>query len=205
MMMQVKTNANSKKKLETVTTLIDFSHASAQMSSSETGKDAVLSEGWSKLSEVTGLMATVQTELAQSEMEGYENSVKDYVLLVRAAKELLENRSNCLLKLQSLEADTKAKQEKQSKNSASSKAGAFVAETQQAQAAEADQKVVFEKLSKDVREELEKFNAKKGREMKKALSDIITKNMNAQLRIVGLWKEALADLEEKKTKQLKLN
>jgi len=143
-------------------------------------------------------MATVQSELAQTEQEGFEESIKDYILLVRAAKELLENRTNVLLKLQTLEADTKAKIEKQTKNTSSSKTAVFASEVQQAQTAETDQKSQFEKLSKEIREELEKFNAKKGREMRKALSNFVTKNMNAQLRIVGLWKEILADLEDKK-------
>jgi len=201
MTMQNRSNANSKKKQEMNSTLVELSRAAAQLNTCEVGHDEILAEGWSKLSEVTGLMATVQNDLAQSEMDGFENSVKDYVLLVRAAKELLENRWNSLQKLQFLEADKKSKIEKQSKNAASSKTAALTAEVQQATTAESEQRASFDKLSKEVRIELEKFNMKKGREMRKALSSFVTKNMNAQLRIVGLWKEILADLEEKKIQQ----
>jgi len=198
MIMQTRSNGNSKKKQEFLNTLTDLSHAASQLSATEVGHDDPLSEGWAKLSEVTGQMGAVEAELGHTEIDGYENTVKDYILLVRAAKELMENRTNSLFKLQTLEADTKSKQEKATKNSSSSKATAFTNELQQAQNVEAEQRKYFDKMSKEVREELEKFKARKGKEMRKTLSELVRQNMNAQLRVVGLWKEILAELEEKK-------
>jgi len=196
--MQTRSNAHSRKKQELMNTYTDFSHSSSQLSATEVGHDELLAQGWSKISEVTGQMATVQGELALSEIDQYEKSIKDYILLVRAAKDLLENRSNALLKLQTLEADTKSKQERLSKNTSAAKTAALTTELQQAQAAEAEQKSVFEKLSKEIKEELEKFTVRKGRDLRKAASELVRQNMNAHLRVVGLWKEVLADLEEKK-------
>jgi len=196
--MQTRSNAHSRKKQELMNTFTDFSHSSSQLSATEAGQDDLLAQGWSKISEVTGQMATVQGELALSEIDQYEKSIKDYILLVRAAKELLENRSNALLKLQTLEADTKTKQERLSKNTSAPKIATLTTELQQAQAAEAEQKSVFEKLSKEIKEELEKFRVRKGRDLRKAISELVRQNMNAHLRVVGLWKEVLADLEEKK-------
>jgi len=196
--MQTRSNAHSRKKQELMNTFTDFSHSSSQLSATEAGQDDLLAQGWSKISEVTGQMATVQGELALSEIDQYEKSIKDYILLVRAAKDLLENRSNALLKLQTLEADTKSKQERLSKNTYAAKTAALTTELQQAQAAEAEQKSVFEKLSKEIKEELEKFRVRKGRDLRKAISELVRQNMNAHLRVVGLWKEVLADLEEKK-------
>jgi len=197
--MQTRSNAHSRKKQELMTSFTDFSHSASQLSATEAGHDELLAQGWSKLSEVTGQMATIQGELALSEFDTFESSIKDYMLLVKAAKELLENRNYALLKYQTLEADTKAKQEKVAKSVGSGK-GPLTTELQQAQTAEADQKVVFEKLSKEIRQELDTFKSKKGREIRKVMSELVRQNMDAQLRVVGLWKEVLQDLEEKKTR-----
>jgi len=166
------------------------------------GKDDNLAQGWAKLSEVTNQMATIHGELAQSEMESFELSLKDYILWVRSAKEVLENRVAALQKLQNLEADSKAKHERLSKNTSAGRAAALTAELQQAQTAETDQKNLFENLSKEVKAELENFKEKKGKELRKVLSEFVRQNMNAQLRVVGLWKEILADLEEQKRQQV---
>jgi len=164
--MQTRSNAHSRKKQELMNTFTDFSHSASQLSATEAAHDELLAHGWSKLSEVTGQMATIQGELAISEMDTFEKSVKDYILLVKAAKELLENRTNALLKLQTLESDTKLKQEKVAKN-ISAKNSVLTTELQQAQTAESDQKAIFEKLSKEIRQELESFRSKKERKFEK--------------------------------------
>jgi len=141
--MQARSNANSKKKQEFTISITDFGHASSLLSACEVGQDDVLAESWSKLTEASNQMATIHSELAQSESDTFEDSVKDYILLVRSAKEVLENRTNALQKLQNLEADVKVKQDRLAKNTSSSKAASLQTELQQAQDAEAEQKKTF--------------------------------------------------------------
>lgn len=196
--MQQRSNANSKKKQEFVQTLSELSHASSQLSACEVGQDDLLSEVWSKLSEVASQMSTVHGELAQSEIDGYEETVKDYILQVHSVKDVLENRNISLQKLQNLEYDVKVKQERLAKNTSASKAPQLQAEVKQAESVATDQQKAFDTLSKEVRTELEAFKQKKGKVIHKAITDLVRQNMDAQLRIVGLWKEMLADLEDKK-------
>lgn len=181
-----------------VSSLTDFAHAALLASGCEVGHDEGLAEFWGKLSEILNQMATLTDELAHGETDLFEDQVKDYIRLVGACKDLMENRNVALLELQTCKADLALKSDRRTKNQGSSKTSTLAADLQDAQEAETHAEQNFNSMSRSVKSELEAFKINKGRDLRHALRELVRMNINHQLRVVNLWKELLNELEEKK-------
>jgi len=193
-----RSGSNTRKKQEMVSSLSDFAHAASLACGCEIGQDDALSDFWGKLSEILNQIASLTDELVHGETELFEDQVKDYVRLVGACKDLMENRSATLLEFQTCQADAALKSERFQKAQGTSKASALDAGLHNANEATNRAEQKYNALSTDVRNELETFKRKKGQDLRRALRELVRLNINHQLRVVNLWKELLSDLEEAK-------
>jgi len=192
-----RSNANTRKKQEMVDSLTDFAHAASLACGCEVGQDDALADFWGKLSEILNQMAALNDELAHGETEFFEDQMKDYVRLVGACKDLMENRNAVLLELQTCKADALLKNEKLQKAQGPSKVSLLSAiEDSNAATTEAEQN--YATITRNVKTELETFKQKKGQDLRRALRELVRLNINHQLRVVNLWKELLNELEETK-------
>jgi len=191
-----RSNANTRKKQEMVASLTDFAHAASLACGCEVGQDDGLADYWSKLSEILNQISTLTDELVHGETDLFEDQVKDYVRLVSACKDLVENRNVALLDLQFKQADATLKSERLQKAQGGYRAPSLIIEVQEANDATESASQTFNTLSKSVKSELDVFKQNKGHDIRKALRELVRLNINHQLRVVNLWKELLSELEE---------
>jgi len=192
----LRSNANTRKKQEMVASLTDFAHAASLACGCEVGQDDGLADYWSKLSEILNQISTLTDELVHGETDLFEDQVKDYVRLVSACKDLVENRNVALLDLQFKQADATLKSERLQKAQGGYRAPSLIIEVQEANDATESASQTFNTLSKSVKSELDVFKQNKGHDIRKALRELVRLNINHQLRVVNLWKELLSELEE---------
>jgi len=191
-----RSNANTRKKQEMVASLTDFAHAASLACGCEVGQDDGLADYWSKLSEILNQISTLTDELVHGETDLFEDQVKDYVRLVSACKDLVENRNVALLDLQFKQADATLKSERLQKAQGGYRAPSLIIEVQEANDATESASQTFNTLSTSVKSELDVFKQNKGHDIRKALRELVRLNINHQLRVVNLWKELLSELEE---------
>uniref|UniRef100_A0A6B2L5X0 PX domain-containing protein n=1 Tax=Arcella intermedia TaxID=1963864 RepID=A0A6B2L5X0_9EUKA len=190
-----RSNQNTKKKSEMVSTLEDLAQSASLACGAEIDIDPELAKYWSKLSEIMGQMSLLTKELAQSETESFEYQVKDYVRLSTAAKQLLENRQAALLRLQVAQADVTVKTEKQEKGKNTSKASALNADLKEATNSLEVSNSEYNVINESAKKELNTYKDNKSAQVKEAFKDLVTINLNYQLRMANLWKELLVDLK----------
>jgi len=143
-------------------------------------------------------MALLTDELVQGETDSFEDQIKDYVRLVGACKDLVENRNFALLEFQTRQGEATLASEKLQKAQGTAKASAFSAEALDANEATTEAEQKFKTLTKNVKIELGLFKLNKSHNLRKALRELVTLNINYNLRVVNLWKELLIELEEAK-------
>jgi len=193
-----RSNTNTRKKQEMISSLSDFAHAASLACGCEIGQDDALSDFWGKLSEILNQVASLTDELVHGETEMFEDQVKDYVRLVGACKDLMENRSAVLLELQTCQADATLKSERLQKAQGTPRAPTLDTFLQNANDATNRSEQKYNSITNDIRTELDVFKRKKGQDLRRALRELVRLNINHQLRVVNLWKELLSDLEETK-------
>jgi len=181
-----------------ISSLSDFAHAASLACGCEIGQDDALSDFWGKLSEILNQVASLTDELVHGETEMFEDQVKDYVRLVGACKDLMENRSAVLLELQTCQADATLKSERLQKAQGTPRAPTLDTFLQNANDATNRSEQKYNSITNDIRTELDVFKRKKGQDLRRALRELVRLNINHQLRVVNLWKELLSDLEETK-------
>jgi len=134
-------------------------------------------------------MSSLTAELVNGETDLFENQIKDYIRIVAAAKDLMENRNALLLAHQSSKATLNFKIEKAKGSKNSPEIQDLTEETR-------DSEQKFNNLSASAKTELENFKIKKGQDLRKAIRELVRLNINHQLRVVNLWKELLGELED---------
>lgn len=184
-----RSDANTKKKQELVVTLIDFAHAASLAAGFEVGQDDGLANFWEKLSEILNQMSSLTDELVKGETDLFENQIKDYIRIVSACKDLMENRNALLLAHQTNKANLNLKIDK-------AKGQKNTPDIQELTESTRDSEQKFNTLSVSAKTELEEFKRKKGQDLRKAIRELVRLNINHQLRVVNLWKELLGELEE---------
>jgi len=172
-----------------VVTLTDFAHAASLAAGFEVGQDDGLANFWEKLSEILNQMSLLTDELVKGETDLFENQIKDYIRIVSACKDLMENRNALLLSYQTSKANLNFKIEKGKGQKNSTDIQELTEHTK-------DSEQKFNNLSVSAKSELENFKLKKGHDLRKAIRELVRLNINHQLRVVKLWKELLGELEE---------
>jgi len=183
-----RSDVNTKKKQELITSLADFAHAASLAAGFEFGHDDGLASFWEKLSQILNQMSTLTNELVRGETDLFENQIKDYIRIVGACKDLMENRNILLLAYQTNKTTLNFKTEKNK--------GQKNLEIEQLTQETKDSEVKCNDLSSSAKSELETFKTRKGQDLRKAIRELVRLNINHQLRVVNLWKELLGELEE---------
>jgi len=183
-----RSDVNTKKKQELITYLADFSHAASLAAGFEFGHDDGLASFWEKLSQILQQMSTLTNDLVIGEMDLFENQIKDYIRIVNACKDLMENRNNLLLAYQTNKANLNLKLDR-FKNSRNPEIEEATEETKNSEEK-------FNSLSTSAKSELSTFKTKKGRDIRKAIRELVRLNINHQLKVGNLWKELLVELED---------
>jgi sorting nexin-1/2 len=183
-----RSDVNTKKKQELITYLADFSHAASLAAGFEFGHDDGLASFWEKLSQILQNMSTLTDDLVRGEMDLFENQIKDYIRIVNSCKDLMENRNNLLLALQTNKANLNLKLDKL-KDPRNPEIEEATEETKTSEEK-------FNSLSNSAKSELSTFKSNKGRDIRKAIRELVRLNINHQLKVGNLWKELLVDLED---------
>jgi len=183
-----RSDVNTKKKQELITSLADFAHAASLAAGFEFGHDDGLASFWEKLSQILNQMSTLTNELVKGEIDSFENQIKDYIRIVNSCKDLMENRNNLLLAFQTNKANVNLKLEKNK--------GQKTPEIEEVMGETKVSEEKFNSLSASAKSELDIFKSRKGQDLRKAIRELVTLNISHQLRVVNLWKELLVNLEE---------
>jgi sorting nexin-1/2 len=78
------------------TSWASLGQASNALQSCELDQDKVLATFYGKLTEVSNQVSALEKELAENETEYFEDSMKDYIRIIGATKDVLSNRSTDL-------------------------------------------------------------------------------------------------------------
>lgn len=185
--------AISKRHRELGQSWMELSAISSTLASNESPTDALLSKYYQKLSEVTGQLCSLETELSENQTSYFEDSIKDWIRVINAAHEVLDNRLSDLLAYQNATRSRESKQEKLNKNPSNPNAQQ---ELNDAEARETTCRNQFELISKTAREELDGLLRVKSQELAVAVRRLVQNSMNYHLSAASLWKEILSSIEE---------
>eukprot|EP01120_Amphizonella_sp_Union-15-10_P015753 TRINITY_DN8158_c0_g1_i1.p1 TRINITY_DN8158_c0_g1~~TRINITY_DN8158_c0_g1_i1.p1 ORF type:complete len:449 (+),score=116.58 TRINITY_DN8158_c0_g1_i1:110-1348(+) len=191
-----KTTSLTKKRKEFVQIWEDFSQGATEYANVEIEKDKMLHRLFDKLGEITHQISSLHNETVEREVSQFESSLKDYIRTTAAVKDVLTNRDNALLKYQAAEKTLEQKKQKSEKNASASKASAIQTEVNEAEKQKDTAKAQFEEITRECKEEIDKFLKTKNKEITDALRDLVQTNMNHELRVLDLWKELLQLIEE---------
>ncbi|KAF2075336.1 hypothetical protein CYY_003365 [Polysphondylium violaceum] len=182
-----------KKRRELSNALGDFCTAGLSFSSCEAPQRHDVASGFQRLTEVEANIRKGMDELNNNEAGYFEEGIKDYIRVLSAVKELLNDRLDALLSMQNQERLVASKKEKFEKVKMSNKADAMRREVDDACRKLNDLKVEYDNLSACAKIELTKFDEKRAYEMKRILNFVIRLNLDHFLKSSDCWKEFLTE------------
>jgi len=191
-----KASVATKKRKEFVQIWKELAEAANDYANVETEKDKVLHNLFDKLGEISNQISALQKETVEQEVTDFEFSIKDYIRITGAVKEMLLNRDLALLKFQNAEKNLEQKKQKHEKNTSASKASGIQAEVSEAERQRDNLRAQFDQVTKECKEEIDQFLKTKNKEITTALRNLVQTNMNHELRVLDLWKELLQLIEE---------
>jgi len=193
-------NVVSIKNKDLLVGVYEFGLAIGHLAAAEKDEDAALSKEWRKLSEACDQIRLVNTDLVGKHQSKFEDKLVYWLRLIGAAKIVLNNRVNCLGNLQALQKQLSQRIEKRDKLKMSPKAAQFETEVEEWTKKVDEAKIEFEELSAQVKKEIERFEAKKGTKIRKALSQYVQANMNSAVQISDEWKKLINYVQSSSTK-----
>jgi len=197
-----KANANIvKKRREIVQAYTEFGMASSLIGSAEADHDKWASMAFRNVSEISDQVHSLHTELAENETTQFEESVKDYVRYIQAAKDLLNNRSDLLAAYQNAAKQVDGKKEKFDKAKGTPKAAALEKEWEQAVQKVEETKSAFDTMTQNCKSELERFQQSKLSDFQEMITGLVQMNMNHEVRVLSLWKNFLLQVQDSKQPQ----
>eukprot|EP01114_Cavostelium_apophysatum_P017147 TRINITY_DN5024_c0_g1_i1.p1 TRINITY_DN5024_c0_g1~~TRINITY_DN5024_c0_g1_i1.p1 ORF type:complete len:424 (+),score=125.78 TRINITY_DN5024_c0_g1_i1:1769-3040(+) len=168
----------------------EFATASSLLSSTEADHSPWISNSFNKLAEISTSVSNLQEALVDNETVFFEDSIRDYVRIIGAAKEMLQARTDKLISYQSATKNLESKKEKQDQGKGNPKL------SQEIEAAERrveDTKAEFNTVSDICKSEIGRFERTKAIEIKRMLVKLTQTNINYELQIIDQWKKYLAD------------
>lgn len=180
----------------------DFAASSAALAQVEADHDKVLHTVYSKLTEVANQISALEKELAENEVEYFEDSLRDYIRIISAAKDVLGNRSHDLLLYQQATKNREARADKLEKSRGTSKESQFADELRDSETKEKEARDSFDAISASTTAQLKIFSQGKNQELGQSVRRFVQANMNHHLRVVDLWKELLTVIEDNEDQQV---
>lgn len=171
----------------------DIGQTSSVLTSAESIHDKVLSKWFAKFSEITNQLSSYEREMADKQVDYFEDVLKDYLRLMESIKETFNNRNIELYQYQSSSRARSAKEEKLHKNPDDPK---LKQELIEATEKEKEAKSIFENTSVIVKEEILKFYKTKNKEITRAIHNLVQSRMDYHLKCADLWKEMLSITQE---------
>jgi len=106
----------SKKHKEMSQLWTDLALGASLTSTTEVESDKLLSSYWDRLAVTSNQISQLARELGDTQISSFEDNLKDYVRLIEAVKDMLNNRSHLLYVYQSMTKSLEQKKEKTTKN-----------------------------------------------------------------------------------------
>lgn len=191
----------TKKGRELNTAWTDFASSSAGLAQVEADHDKILNTFYNKLTEVANQISALEKELAENEVEYFEDSMRDYIRIISSAKDVLANRSHDLFLYQSATKTREARADKLEKSRGTPKESQFADELRDSESKEKEARDAYDAISGSTTAQLKFFNQEKSRELGQSVRRFVQANMNHHLRVVDLWKELLTVVEDNEDKQ----
>jgi len=184
-----------KKRRELSNALGDFCTAGLSFSSCEAPQRHDVASGFQRLTEVEANIRKGMDELNNNEAGYFEEGIKDYLRVLTAVKELLNDRLDSLLAMQNQERLVASKKEKLEKLKVANnqKTESMRREVDDACRKLNDLKSEYDNLSACAKIELTKFDEKRAYEMKRILNFVIRLNLDHFLKSSDCWKEFLTE------------
>lgn len=170
----------------------DIGQTSSVLTTVEAIHDKELSKWFDKFSEIANQLSGSERELADNQIDNFEDILSDYLRLMTSIKETLNNRNIALYHYQSAVKTRESKHEKMHKNPDDAK---IVDDYNTALKKEKDAHVDFEKISNTVKNQLENFYMLKQKELKEAIHNLVLHRMDYHLKSADSWKEMLNSIQ----------
>lgn len=162
------------------------------VASAEADHDSETSGAFDRLSDMTSVLASLETQRADEEALYFEEPIKDYIRMLGAVKEMLQVRTDKLTHFQTLSKQLEQKKEKQEKK-ANPKAEKEIEELQK-KVSDAEEE--FRKISDIAKSEVQRFESTKTRDFHNLLLKLNQIQLTSELQIVDQWKSALDNLQQ---------
>jgi sorting nexin-1/2 len=179
---------------ELVENYVDFGKSCSTLGDVEADLDKETSNAFMRISNIAMPVAGLYKDLADKELTQFEDSLRDHVRIVGAVKKMFEYRAEVGAQLQTINKEIDEKRERL--KTAVSTAAKLTKEIADDEAAQGRKKEQFESVSKVVRDEFERFERTKAKEIREAVTKLIQFNMNLELQIVDHWKKFLANYQK---------
>ncbi|KYQ93640.1 Phox domain-containing protein [Tieghemostelium lacteum] len=184
-----------RKRRELASAIGEFVSAGLSFSSCEAPHKQDVAHGFQKLTEVESNIKKGMEELCNNETGYFEEGIRDYIKVLGAVKELLNDRLDALFYMQNQERILASKKEKLEKLRMSNpaKASAMSKEVEDQTRKLSEAKSEYERITASAKLELNKFDEKRASEMKRILNFVIRLNLDHFLKSSDCWKEFLTE------------
>jgi len=176
----------------------DIASTSSLLSNSEMESNKSLSDSFSGISEAYSQLMALNREYASSTKVTFEDCLRDYIRVIGAVKVMLSHRLEKLASYQEVLTNSKAKKDRleKIKREGGQIPIALNHELERIETMMERERESFEVISKSCREELEKFEKTKAKEIHQAITSVVQASLNYQLRTTDLWKHFLKSAPE---------
>jgi len=141
------------------------------ISLAEKGSDRELSDAFDGFSSLQNQLQSLNHELAVESKITFEDVLRDYSRMIASSKEMLEYRNERMGMYQESVAISKINPALETQTQSTDKS-----------------KDSFENISNTCKEELQRFESTKTKELSNAISLLVQTNINHQVRVANLWK-----------------
>jgi len=172
----------------------DFSVAATNVSNAEDKGDIPLASHWSKLSDVGEQVRLVIQDAVVNQEIRFEEPIQNLLRLIQAAKDTLANRLATLAEFQAAEKRLATFNEKKAKPGFK-QTPATDQEAEKLQKKVEETKEEYDIITSSVRNELERFDNIKKKEITRALRELAKSNMDTTVQTADQWKKLLNQIQ----------
>ncbi|EGG16283.1 Phox domain-containing protein [Cavenderia fasciculata] len=182
-----------KKRKELAFALSEFTTAGLTFSSGEIAQSQDIANSFQRMTQVQLGVSKGMEELSNNEKGYFEDGIDDYVRVISAVKELINDRLDALLAVQNAERTLDSKKEKFEKGRGTAKADQLNREVEDASRKLSEAKSEFDRITATSKVELQRFDAKRNYEMKRIINYVIRLNLDHYLKASDLWRQFLTE------------
>jgi hypothetical protein len=176
----------------------EFAAAASLVGSCEADLDSFISTSFIRIAQISDHMSVLHDDLGRSDTSSFEEALKDYIRILGAVKDMLNDRDEVLLEYQNASRTLESKRDRldKGKNKIS-----VEKDIEDATHKVEDAKREYERISALCRRELDLFDVTRGREIRRMITLFVQGNMEHSLQVVDLWKAFISDIHNSKEKE----